>query len=415
MGMIINIDNGDKGDNGDRGDRGDKSGADGAPRSPHGRSGRRMLGVALAAVSLVAASCGSESDVASGADLPTVAVTTNILGDVVENLAGDQVNVVTIMPVGADPHDFQASAQQVVQMTDADVLVVNGADFEEGMLDVIESAEADGVPIFEAISAVSTIEFGEDAHGHEDEEHGDEDHDDEEHGDEEHEDEEHGDEDHDDEEHGDEEHEDEEHRDEDHDDEEHEDEEHGDEDHDEHAHVGADPHFFVDPSRMAVAADGIADFLAANVPGIDVEAMQANAADYVAELEALDGEVEEMLSAIPDDQRIMVTNHEVFGYFADRYDFEVVGTVIPSGSTNDGVSAEAIVELAEVIEHEGVQAIFADTSSSDELAVTLADEVGAVQVVELFSESLGADDTDGSTYVDMVRSNAAAIAAALAG
>ena len=166
---------------------------------------------------------------------------------------------------------------------------------------------------------------------------------------------------------------------------------------------------------MAVAADGIADFLAANVPGIDVEAMQANAADYVAELEALDGEVEEMLSAIPDDQRIMVTNHEVFGYFADRYDFEVVGTVIPSGSTNDGVSAEAIVELAEVIEHEGVQAIFADTSSSDELAVTLADEVGAVQVVELFSESLGADDTDGSTYVDMVRSNAAAIAAALAG
>ena len=394
MGMIINIDNGDKGD------RGDKGGADGAPRSPHGRSGRRMLGVALAAVSLVAASCGSESDVASGADLPTVAVTTNILGDVVENLAGDQVNVVTIMPVGADPHDFQASAQQVVQMTDADVLVVNGADFEEGMLDVIESAEADGVPIFEAISAVSTIEFGEDAHGHEDEEHGDEDHDDEEHGDEEHEDEEHGDEDHDDEEHG---------------DEEHEDEEHGDEDHDEHAHDGADPHFFVDPSRMAVAADGIADFLAANVPGIDVEAMQANAADYVAELEALDGEVEEMLSAIPDDQRIMVTNHEVFGYFADRYDFEVVGTVIPSGSTNDGVSAEAIVELAEVIEHEGVQAIFADTSSSDELAVTLADEVGAVQVVELFSESLGADDTDGSTYVDMVRSNAAAIAAALAG
>ena len=402
MGMIINIDNGDNGDNGDRGDKG---GADGAPRSPHGRSGRRMLGVALAAVSLVAASCGSESDVASGADLPTVAVTTNILGDVVENLAGDQVNVVTIMPVGADPHDFQASAQQVVQMTDADVLVVNGADFEEGMLDVIESAEADGVPIFEAISAVSTIEFGEDAHGHEDEEHGDEDHDDEEHGDEEHEDEEHGDEDHDDEEHGDE----------DHDDEEHDDEEHGDEEHDEHAHDGADPHFFVDPSRMAVAADGIADFLAANVSGIDVEAMQANAADYVAELEALDGEVEEMLSAIPDDQRIMVTNHEVFGYFADRYDFEVVGTVIPSGSTNDGVSAEAIVELAEVIEHEGVQAIFADTSSSDELAVTLADEVGAVQVVELFSESLGADDTDGSTYVDMVRSNAAAIAAALAG
>jgi zinc/manganese transport system substrate-binding protein len=89
-------------------------------------------------------------------------VTTNILGDVVTNLTGGVVEVVTIMPVGADPHDFQASARQADAMRSADALIVNGAGFEEGLLDVIEGAEADGVAVFEAISAVSSIEFDDD-------------------------------------------------------------------------------------------------------------------------------------------------------------------------------------------------------------------------------------------------------------
>ncbi len=329
---------------------------------------------------LVAASCGSSETTSSNgaagqadADRPTVAVTTNILGDVVANLVGDEMNVLTIMPVGADPHDFQASAQQVASLGEADALVANGGDFEEGLLDVIKSSEGDGMAVFEALNAVQAIDFGEKGH---------DDHDDEEHGDEEHDD------------HG--------------------DEEHGDEDHDEHGHDGVDPHFFTDPARMAVAADAIADFLVANVEGVDATALTENAAAYVAELEALDAEVEQTLAAIDSEVRVLVTNHEVFGYFADRYDFEVVGTVIPAGSTADGTSAQALTELAEVIEHEGVGAVFADTSSSDELAETLAAEVGDIGVVELFSESLGEDGSDGSTYIAMVRTNAERIVGALA-
>ena len=368
-------------------------------------------GLALFAVlSLLTAACGSD-DVTSGAtaDAPTVVVTTNIIGDVVTNLVGDQMNVVTVMPVGADPHDFQASAQQVAQMGEAAALIVNGADFEEGLLDVIETVEGDGVPVYAAISTVSTIEFGEGGHDHDehDEEHGDEDHD--EHGDEDHD--EQGDEDHD--EQGDEDHD--EQGDEDHDeqgDEDH--DEQGDEDHDEHDHSGEDPHFFTDPARMALAADGIADFLIANVEGIDTDALRSNADAYIAELNELDTEVEGVLAELSDEQRVLVTNHEVFGYFADRFDFEVVGSVIPGGSTADGASAQALAELADVIEDEGVPAIFADTSSSDELAQTLADEVGEIEVVELFSESLGDADSEGATYLDMVRANANRIAAALA-
>ena len=199
-----------------------------------------------------------------------------------------------------------------------------------------------------------------------------------------------------------------------HDDEEgdvHDDEEEG----DEHGHEegGADPHFFTDPVRMAVAVEGITAFLLETVDGLDAEAVQANADAYVAELGALDAEITEIFGDLSDEQRVLITNHEVFGYFADQYDFEVVGTVIPSGSTLDGTSGGALAELAEEIEHEGVPAIFADVSASDELINALAGEVGEVAVVELFTESLGDADSEGGTYIEMLRTNATRMADAL--
>ena len=158
----------------------------------------------------------------------------------------------------------------------------------------------------------------------------------------------------------------------------------------------------------------LADFAVANVEGLDADAVTAAAADYVAELEALDAEVEALVGTLADEQRVLITNHDVFGYFADRYDFEVVGTVIPSGSTLDGTSAEALAELVEVIEAEGVSAIFGDVTASTELAETLADEVGEIAIVELFSEALGGADSEAATYVAMVRTNAERIVGALA-
>ena len=355
-----------------------------------------------------------DSDGAASGDVPTIVVTTNILGDVVSEAVGSAADVITIMPVGADPHDFQASAQEVDAIMNADALIVNGGSFEEGLLDVIESAEAEGVPTFEALSVVSTIEFGEGGHDHSDEEHSEEDHSDEEHSDEE-KDEEH---DHSDEEHSDEEHSDEEkddehdHSDEDHSDEE-KDDEHSDDDH-AHDHSGDDPHFFTDPMRMADAVQGIVEFLQAELAFADAAAVTATTEAYVASLTDLDAEVAALVDSVPEANRVLVTNHEVFGYFADRYGFEVVGAVIPSGSTTDSASAGELAELAEVIEAEGVPAIFSDTSSSDELVQTLADEVGDISVVELFTESLGDADSEGATYLDMVRSNAERISAALA-
>lgn len=308
----------------------------------------------LPALALLVAACGGdEATTAGGGDRPTVVVSTTVLGDVVEELSGGQFDVVTVMPLGTDPHDFQASAKQAKEIREADALIVNGGGLEEGLSDVIGAAEGDGTPTFVALSAVETIEFGGAG------------------------------------------------------------DEHGDEEPDDHAGE-ADPHFFQDPSRMAVAVQAIGDFLIDNLDDVDAAALQASVAGYVEELETLDGVIEELLADIDGPRRVLVTNHDAFGYFADRYAFEVVGTVIPSGSTADGTSARELADLAQLIRDEGVPAIFAENITSSELASTLAEEVGQdVEVVALFSDSLGEAGSGGESYVAMIHTNVERIADAL--
>jgi zinc/manganese transport system substrate-binding protein len=297
---------------------------------------------ALPVLALALAACGDDDDAAGASgDRPQVVVTTNVLGDVVSDLVGDEAAVEVIMPPGTAPHEFQASAQQVAAMRDADALVTNGAGFEEGLTETIDAAEQDGVPTFAAIDAVDTLQLDGDG--------------------------------------------------------------------------GTDPHFFTDPARMAAAAQGISDFLVDELPGLDTPAFASQTRATIDGLHALDGEVERTLSVVPANRRTLVTNHEVFGYFADRYGFEVVGAVIPAGTTQAEPSAAQLDELAHTIEDQHVPAIFVETSSPTRLADALADEVGDVEVVELFSESLGDEGSRGETYAAMMRTNAERIADALTG
>jgi zinc/manganese transport system substrate-binding protein len=175
-----------------------------------------------------------------------------------------------------------------------------------------------------------------------------------------------------------------------------------------------DPHFFTDPSRMADAVEALAPFLTKQVPALDTPAFQDRTATTVASLRALDAEIAATLAPVPADRRTLVTNHDVFGYFADRYGFRVIGAVIPSTSTQAEPSAGELNALATTIREAGVPAIFADTASPRRLADALAAEAGDdVRVVELYSESLAPAGTDGATYPGMMRTNAARIAAAL--
>lgn len=295
---------------------------------------RTVLAVVFVLASLGA--CTNDSTGMPPDNSPKIVVTTNILGDVVANLVG---GVQVIMPPGANPHDFAASAQQAAAMREADALVVNGLGFEEGLVDTIEAAEADGVLVITASDAIEPLPFG------------------------------------------------------------------GEEGID-------DPHLFTDPVRMRQAAALIAEQLVAELPSLDTPAFHARVDAYLAELDALDAEVEALLAPIPDERRVLVTNHEVFGYFAERYDFEILGAVVPGGSTLAEPSAADLADLAALIDERDVPAIFADTSSPTRLADALAAEGADVEVVELYSESLG-EEASAATYIGMVRSNAERIAAAL--
>jgi zinc/manganese transport system substrate-binding protein len=174
-----------------------------------------------------------------------------------------------------------------------------------------------------------------------------------------------------------------------------------------------DPHFVADPVAMRAAASHIAEELGAHVDGLDTPEFRARVADYLRQLDALDAEVRAILAPVPAERRRLVTNHEVFGYFAARYDFEVLGAVLPGGSTLAEPSAADLRRLATTIRQAGVPAIFADTSSPTRLADALAAEGADVDVVPLYSEALGEPGSDGGTYIDMVRTNATRIAHAL--
>ena len=129
---------------------------------------------------------------------------------------------------------------------------------------------------------------------------------------------------------------------------------------------GDDPHLFTDPVRMREAAD------ADRRPARGGDPRPRHARRWTTRVAGLPRrarrarpEVEAALAGIPPDDRVLVTNHEVFGYFADRYDFEVLGAIIPGGSTLAEPSAADLADLAREIDERGVPAIFAETSVAD--------------------------------------------------
>jgi zinc/manganese transport system substrate-binding protein len=141
-----------------------------------------------------------------------------------------------------------------------------------------------------------------------------------------------------------------------------------------------------DPTRIAAAAPLIADALAE--VGVDRAALDACVEQYVDELNALDEDIAALVAPLAPDQRILVTNHDSLGYFADRYDFEVLGSVVPSSSSLAATSPAQLDALAADIEATGVAAIFADTQNSSADADALAGRIGDVAVVSMLTDTL---------------------------
>ncbi|MET0303662.1 MAG: zinc ABC transporter substrate-binding protein AztC [Microbacteriaceae bacterium] len=314
-----------------------------AARRTHAARHRPRSAVALAGLAAVAAGVALSGCASPASDRPLIAVTTNILGDVVGELVGDQAEVMTLMPPNADPHSFEVSAREAAQLADAQLLVSNGLGLEEGVQRHVDAAAAGGVPAVAAGDLIDPVSYVDEDAGEVD-----------------------------------------------------------------------DPHLWTDPLVMIEVVDGLAEAIGREVDGLDADRLEAAAAAYRAELEQLDADLETQFAGIPDDRRSLVTNHHVFGYLAERYDFEVVGAVVPSGTTLAAPSASDLDGLATAIREAGVPAIFVDSSQPARLAEVLAAEAGVdVEIIGLFTESLSGPDEEASTYLDMMRSNGERITAAL--
>jgi zinc/manganese transport system substrate-binding protein len=182
-----------------------------------------------------------------------------------------------------------------------------------------------------------------------------------------------------------------------------------------HGHGGSeamDPHLWFDPARVARALPALSQAI---IEATDLDANQVEACTeaYHAELVELDGEISDLFAALPAERRVLVTNHETLGYLADRYEFQVIGTVLSGSSSLAETNPAALEDLARVIIAAGLPAIFAEAETSSRDITALAERVGNLQVVTLLTESLDAPGTSADTYIGFLRTAAAAIADAL--
>jgi ABC-type Zn uptake system ZnuABC Zn-binding protein ZnuA len=311
---------------------------------------------------------------------PVVLATTTIVADVARNIAGDRLDVQSLLPADADTHAYEPTIDDALRAQQAAMIAAVGAGYEGFLSHLLENTSAD-VPVITLntgleIRALGSREplgvLGEDGFdcASHDDHHDEESHDEEAHSDEAvHE--------------------------------------------DEHAHDACDPHTWMDPNYVIAWADALAQAFAQLDPAGAAD-YRANADAYIAQLEALDAEIAELTASLPEDARVLITNHEFMGYFADRYGFAVAATVMPGGTTDAEPDPQSLAELIALVREAGVPAIFAEVSANPQLAQMIADEAGARVVSTLYSESLSDANGPAPTFLAMMQANAQTIVDALA-
>ena len=343
-------------------------------------SSRRSL--LKSATALVAASMITSVPAYAEEPIPVVA-TFSILGDMVERIGGDNIEVTTLVGPGGDTHVYQPSPRDAAAVAAAEVMFINGLEFEGWLDRLAEAAPFEGEMVI-ATNGIEAIAF-EDEH---DDHHGEEDHDDHDH-------EEHAEKD----------------DDHDHDHEEHaEGDDHG--DHHGHDHGAFDPHAWQTVENALVYVDNITAGLAKADPD-NASSYYANREAYVAELEALGAEIDAMMASIPEENRIVVTSHDAFGYLAKHFDMTFKA---PQGqSTESEASAADVAAIITQIRDESISAVFVETITDNRLLEQIANETGAVIGGTLYSGALSREDGPASTYIDMLRYNAKTLSEALGG
>lgn len=279
----------------------------------------------------------------------SVIATTNIVGDVVHQVGGDRIKLTTLMGIGIDPHSYVPTPSDSAAIHDAHVVFASGAGLESNLAQTFENAGGDAVRVYLSDGLQHRLTEG----GLEEEVEG--------------------------------------------------------HDH-EHEEGEVDPHVWFDVRNVIQWVETIEQVLSTLDPA-NAATYEANAAGYVRELEELDAWVVEQVAAIPQANRKLVTNHPSFGYLADRYGLEQVGAVYPVSPSAEP-SARDIALLEDAIREYGVPAVFAESTVNPKLAQQIADDTG-VQLVALYSGSLGEPGSGAESYIKLIRYDVGAIAEAL--
>src|SRR5512133_3374090 len=253
---------------------------------------RRLL--TLAALTIFLLSCGGHPASNAGTGNSVILTSTTILADITRNIVGDRFKVESLLPIGSDPHSYQATPQDLAKISECKLLIVNGAKYEQFLTPLLENAGRKKA-IVEASTGINPRTD---------------------------------------------------------------------------AQHGVDPHMWLDPNLVITYAENIRNALAEMDPAGEA-IYKSNADAYIAQLKNLDAWILQQVHQIPAEKRLLVTNHEAFGYFAERYGFEVVGTVIESFSSDASPSAQQLAALIDQIKSSRAPAIFLDASDNSTLAAQI--------------------------------------------
>jgi ABC-type Zn uptake system ZnuABC Zn-binding protein ZnuA len=265
-----------------------------------------------------------------------VVVTTNILGDIVSQIGGDQIEMTVLMGIGEDPHSYVPIPSDFAAIHDAHVIFAVGAGLEFELEEIFSNAGGEAPKIEVSTGINLRMEDDED------------------------------------------------HR----------------------SESGIDPHMWFSVPNVVIWAQNIQETLI-KLDNQNGAYYKQNALEYIQELEQLDAWIFEQISQVPDENRLLVSNHPVFGYFADRYGFEQTGAVYPISPSSEP-SAQDIAILEDVIREFDIPAIFTESTVNPKLAEQVANDTD-VQLVRLFTGSLGEPGSGVESYLELIRFDVNAI------
>ncbi len=285
-------------------------------------------------ICLLITSC-SISQSSSSTTIKVIAIE-SFLADITQNIAGNQIHIDTLIPIGLDPHSFELTPQDAVKISESRLVIINGGGFETWLQTFIQNT-SDPLHIVNASaglvsrkpkpgeSAIEPLAPGD-----------------------------------------------------------------------------TDPHFWLNPQNVVQYVKNIRDALIELDPANSGD-YQQNAQTYIDKIVKLDQWIITQVVQIPIENRILVTNHESLGYFADRYGFQIAGAVIPSTSSDAMPTAKQLAELITIIRTRHIKAIFLETGSNPDLAQQVARETGITIVNDIYTHSLTLQDGPAPTYIEMLK------------